>query len=324
MVLLTGCLRSDVDAVVDDDGSGQVTIDVVADSDLTAALGGVDIEGLVSASSALTAERTEVDGRDGFRLTIPFGDPEELNQLMVTGLAFAGQQISLFSEFRVREVDYGAWRLDATPRPGAAVISDPSGRALSDEALLGLAEQATGIGFGGVRISGRSVDFSIALPGALVSSNARDVDGTRATWRLTGEDVPAVLLLETEPRQFPTPAQAVVAVGALGLLLGLVLLAFGSNRRTTRASGRRRKRVRAQPQHASGWAAAEPGGSDGRAGAQLPVIGRPPAPPGSDHARAPSPHEPVEEGPPPGWYPDPAEAAALRYWDGADWTDQVR
>ncbi|MDN5766921.1 MAG: NINE protein [Humibacillus sp.] len=26
---------------------------------------------------------------------------------------------------------------------------------------------------------------------------------------------------------------------------------------------------------------------------------------------------------PPGWYPDPAGLPSTRYWDGADWTDQI-
>lgn len=32
---------------------------------------------------------------------------------------------------------------------------------------------------------------------------------------------------------------------------------------------------------------------------------------------------PLPAGPPPGWYPDPADPAAVRYWDGATWTEQT-
>jgi hypothetical protein len=44
-------------------------------------------------------------------------------------------------------------------------------------------------------------------------------------------------------------------------------------------------------------------------------------------ARAPlseaSPPSGLPTQPPAGWYPDPHGAARLRYWDGADWTDQT-
>lgn len=32
--------------------------------------------------------------------------------------------------------------------------------------------------------------------------------------------------------------------------------------------------------------------------------------------------EPVEDAPPPGWYPDPDQVATQRFWDGEHWTDQ--
>jgi hypothetical protein len=31
----------------------------------------------------------------------------------------------------------------------------------------------------------------------------------------------------------------------------------------------------------------------------------------------------AQAAPPPGWYPDPANAAARRYWDGSAWTQQI-
>jgi hypothetical protein len=313
-----------VDAVVESDGAGEITIDVIPDSDVMDALADTDIQGLVSTSSTLRAERTTIDGREGFRISVPFRDPDELGQLMVAGATFAGQQISLFSEFTVQEIDYGAWRLNATPRASAAVIAGPSGESLSDDELLALAERSTGLGLGGVQMSNRSVDFSITLPGALVSSNASDVDGTRATWRLTGGDVPEVLVMETEPKQFPTPAQAVVAVGAVGLLLGVVLLALGPGRRTSRAGARRRKRVRTQARPAQGWSAAGPDGAGEPPAVPLPSLATPPAAPPAAPSEEIATGDQGGEEPAPGWYPDPAGTSAQRYWDGADWTDEVR
>jgi hypothetical protein len=33
---------------------------------------------------------------------------------------------------------------------------------------------------------------------------------------------------------------------------------------------------------------------------------------------------PLPPAPPPGWYPDPGDPAAVRYWDGAAWTAQTK
>jgi hypothetical protein len=38
---------------------------------------------------------------------------------------------------------------------------------------------------------------------------------------------------------------------------------------------------------------------------------------------APSAFSSGQAAPPPGWYPDPANAAAQRYWDGSAWTQQI-
>jgi Protein of unknown function (DUF2510) len=55
------------------------------------------------------------------------------------------------------------------------------------------------------------------------------------------------------------------------------------------------------------------------ADAPRPVVAEPAGIP-----EAPAVPEPAAEQPAPGWYPDPAGQARLRYWDGAKWTERTQ
>lgn len=321
---LPGCLGADVEAKVDDDGSGELVVEVFPDSDVMRQTEGLDVAALLGEQAGgpidLDLTRIDVDGRSGFRLEVPFDDATALGGVVVDGITIAGQQIQLFSAFDLREVDEGRWRLDATVVAGGSVISDAAGSVLTDEEMLEIAGDAAGIGFGGVAVSTRSLKLSIILPGEVISSNADSTSGGRATWTLSGPDAPTSLLMETRPREFPTPAQLVVGGAALALLLGLVLVGFGGvrDRTGTRTSRRRRGRFRGPDRGSGSWQAP---GSDPvlpSAAPALPTMATSLVAPAPDPAPAPEPT------PPAGWYPDPASTSSRRFWDGACWTDQVR
>ncbi|WP_328711062.1 DUF2510 domain-containing protein [Nocardia salmonicida] len=63
----------------------------------------------------------------------------------------------------------------------------------------------------------------------------------------------------------------------------------------------------------------------GRTQGATPTVAAPvPVPPRPETIAQPKPTSPTVQGPPAGWYPDPQGGPAPRWWNGVDWTDQVK
>lgn len=252
--MLAGCLRGSVDVRVDDTGAGTVVIEAVPDSDLQDLLEDADVASLVAepaGSSGLDVSTVEVDGRPGYRIEFSFDDAAALGEALTAGLVIGGQQITLFQDFSLREVDYGFWRLDATVNPAGALLSTPAG---SDEALLALAQQFAS------RAGSVQTELSISLPGRITSTNADSSSGSAATWDLANSNEPTTLRIQTQPAPPLSTVQIVLIGCAVAVVGGLLFLAFGSNlryrgrrRRSKRAAKRDRKQA-GKEQAAPAWA----------------------------------------------------------------------
>lgn len=247
----TGCLSGSVDVTVRDDGSGVVVVEVFPDSELQRQVEALDVESLLAApagSTDMEVSRVERGGRQGYRVELPFDDAAAIGAGLTSGLVVGGQEVTLFDAFSLRELDYGAWRLDATIAPAGQVLTRPSAGEGGDElqALLDQLETSS------TRVG---TELTVTLPGAVISSNSTRTSGGSATWKLDDPDAPTEIWVETEPTPFLTTAQLVVVGGVAALLVGLLLAAFGTVGRT-RMKGRRRRRsarFAGPPPATGGW-----------------------------------------------------------------------
>lgn len=228
VVLATGCLRTEVGVVVDDDGSGRIDLDVWFDESALDDIG-LTADGLLDLAEAATTgvDGAEVsglaeDGARGIRMSLPFDDYRQLADSL-TNADVQGQPLRIFQSFEIQEGDGGSWSLDAQVDPGgfASVLAEAGG-------LLGIIGPADGA---------ISVDFSVTLPGEVTSSNADRSDGGTATWDLDGDGAPEQLTMENSPGSssaVPWIAGAAVALLALVLLV-VVVRRRGSARRSAPA-----------------------------------------------------------------------------------------
>ncbi len=278
-VLMTGCLRTEVAVVVEDDGSGRIDLDVWFEE---SALDGIGLtsDGLLDLAEAATTgvDGAEVsglaeDGARGIRMSLPFDDHRQLADSL-TNADVQGQQLRIFQSFEIEESDAGRWSLDAQVDRGgfASVLAEAGG-------LLGIIGPAD---------SAISVTFSVTLPGEVTASNADRSDGGTATWDLDQDGGPRELTMETAPASSSMLlwiAGAAVALVVL-LLLVVVVRRRGAARRSDRSDG-------------TGWAPPD-GGPGAAPGAAPSGWGSPPtAPPGWEPASAPAfaPPGPVGPGP---------------------------
>jgi len=229
-VVATGCLRGDVDVVVRDDGSGELTLDLEPLGQLATLLADIDVQSLADARlegvDGAEFEATTEGGNPEYRLRVPFEDPEQLNSLLVDGVTIAGLQVRLLDSLEIAEVD-GNWRLDAVLAPQVAPVA--AGDAGELESILSDPAQL---------LVGSLVELSIALPGSVAQTNADERSGGTATWSLDGSEGSERLTMANEPTTFPTTVQLVLIAGGAAVLIGLVLALF--SRRRSRARWSRR------------------------------------------------------------------------------------
>lgn len=222
---------------VEDDGSGRVVVEVFPDSDVMRQIEGVDVASFLGAEPPGSGdlELTPIPGdRPGYRLEFSFTDAAALGTALESGVVVGGQQVTLFSSFDLVEYDYGEWRLAATISPAGQLITAPSDQQLTAElqALLeSLRSRSPEVGF----------ELTISLPGKVVTSNADSTSGGSATWELGDMGDAPELTMETQPAPLLTPAVAVVGGSVLVLVVGIVLVAFGSARKWNHRPSRRRR-----------------------------------------------------------------------------------
>lgn len=272
-VLLTGCLQSDVDVIIYSDRSGQVTVEVFPNSDVQAALRGVDVGGIVDGQfeqvEGAEFEEFKRGDREGYRLIVPFDDYREVTDVITSGGTVAGQQVTLFSSFNITELADGGWELAANVNPIGQMLV----RQGDFEMPTTLAEvmDAAGVGAGGT-----GLDLTIALPGKVVSSNADNVEGGSATWHLDNPDAPTELTMSTEPSTPFSPVVLIIGAAALVVILGLVLSLFTGGgkyrkyeRDRRRQRGRRHRRKQERAPAPAPWAPKP--GLDGSAASRRPT-----------------------------------------------------
>ncbi|MFV0318605.1 MAG: hypothetical protein ACK5O2_16785 [Microthrixaceae bacterium] len=246
----TGCFDADAAVVVKSDGSGVVTFEVIPDPDLAVVLDQVDIETIaqdvLAGVEGATFRAEERMGLERYFVEVPFDDYRDLTVNILEGATIAGQTFTPFTQFDLRELDEGGWRLTAVTNPLGAMASFQEGTALG---LAGAAARArTG--------TDPRVKLSVSLPGAVIASNAESTDKGTAVWELSDPSKPYTLDMTTEAVSAFTTLQLVLAGVAGVIVLGLVLTLVGSvgPARRDRGSRSRRRRERKRSRGGNGVA----------------------------------------------------------------------
>lgn len=230
VIAATGCLRTDVDVKVNDDGSGSITTDIYFANETLEQMGLTADQLLEVAKVSLAGiENGEVSSvatanAKGIRLELPFDDYRQVGQAL-TNSDLQGQPVRAFSKFQISEGADGNWTLSATVDP----VGFEAIKAQVPTDFQGLA----------VDPDDAEVNFSVTLPGKVARSNADRTDGGTATWKLNTADAETTLTMENEPSGLSTLQMILIGVGGLfvlGFILVLVTAAGGKRRRRKRAA----------------------------------------------------------------------------------------
>ncbi len=240
-LLATACqIDAVVDVVVNEDGSGTVTVTTAFDEEVVDAapeiLDGLRTEDLIAAGWIVDGPRlAETGGSVVVAATKEFLSPDDLAGVL-DEIAGPG---TLFSDFEVaRTRSFARTTYDVTgqidPRISLTIFGD--------EAITGLVGSPLGLSLAELEAAaGRPLDetvtleFTVTLPDT-VTANGADVDGRSAGWQLSPQDpLPTDIEVSSStedrlPRIWA--AIALVALALLGTLLIFRLLARLGGRRT--------------------------------------------------------------------------------------------
>jgi hypothetical protein len=241
----SGCMKLDYGMDVSDSGAGTLTMHVELSEELSSmmdSMGGGNDAGDIESQMVdeLPAEwkdkvSVKVDSSGdtfAFTATIKFDSTDELEQF-VTGQVTGSSSDALFKTFSLTR-DGDSWKFDATLSDETASFgstdsgfsdqgsSDDSSPSLDSEGLDQLTQALMG---------DFEANISLTLPGSITDSNATEVDGPTATWKLVGDEKPPSRLTATSSPDgsFPSVAVGLLAVAgvlAVALVLLVLLVAF--------------------------------------------------------------------------------------------------
>lgn len=162
---MVGCIRYEIGFTVNDDGSGSMSVLLAISDQITAMTGMGAEDALPLDPSALPGTAVDAYSEDGFtgtRVTVPFGNLQQLGFFMGTEQADA-----LTSDFDLRPDGQGGWSFSTVLVPAAEAAGPQAAQAqaLPPELLQG--------GWARIRVQ---------LPGAIAAHNADRVEGDVLIW----------------------------------------------------------------------------------------------------------------------------------------------
>lgn len=236
MVLLaSGCLTTDAYVTINGDGSGELRLEVFPPVAVSGALDASGVEALardaLEGVDGATFESKERLGHTFYIVNVPFEDVRQLTTNIADGATMAGQRVTPFSQFDLRELPDGGWSLNAVTNPLDLAATFSEGSALAG--LQGLA---------GTEEAGVGLELSVTLPGRLTDSNADSQEDNTARWILNDPAASYDLQMRTESTPLLTQLQWVLLGLVAVFVLGGVLMFVGASGPVKGKSLRRRSR----------------------------------------------------------------------------------
>ncbi len=241
MLVLSACqVDAVVDVVVEEDGSGMVTLTAAFDQAIVDAapelVDGLRVEDFAAAGwSTDGPQRAETGGSVVISATKPFLSPDDLGGVL-DEIAGPG---ALFSDFAVdRSRSFARTTYDVAGQIDPSISLTMFG----DDAITGLVGSPLGLSLAELQVAANrpleetvTLEFTITLPDT-VTANGADVEGPTARWQLSPQDpLPTDIEVSSSiedrlPRIWA--AVALVALALLGTLLIFRVLARFGGRRT--------------------------------------------------------------------------------------------
>lgn len=254
----TGCLSGTANITVRGDGSGEFKVEVFPPGETRRALSKVETSKLIGESfgdfKGAEVDEIKKDGRSGFRITVPFKNPEQAKKLLTGGLHVSGHSVRIFAAFDLHQLpDTDRWVFRAT----ANTIEQIFAPFKADKAFAPVTRALQDGTDASEAVKSADLEVSISLPGRLASSNADSIDGGTAKWKITDPAAPRALRANSVPQDFPTALQTILGIAVLVMLIGLVLVMVGKRSAHTnsirRLSRLERKEIKARTAAAAGW-----------------------------------------------------------------------
>lgn len=236
MVTLSACqVRTEVHVLVEPDGSGTVTVDVLLDPAAARELGdpatAVSTADLAAAGWILEDPRRGDDGSLTLRASRPFGSPSQLESVLVEvgGVdgVFRDVQLEVLDGFGDVEYQFrsgveltGSLEQFADGFLAASLDGLPLGRTAEELALLGAQDPQTA-----------TLTVRVTLPGGVPETDGQLVDGGAAwSFPLTGGEATSTTVATSATTE-STVLRILIGLGVLALIAAVAVAAIGLARR---------------------------------------------------------------------------------------------